>query len=139
VQRPHPPIWIGGNSARARQRVADYGEGWTPIFADDRAARTTRTAPLPDVASMAVAIADLKQRVETAGRDPSTVTVQIQQLRGPGRVLEAEGNYGPYLQWLAELESIGVTQVLVHVPVDSGPRGLEALERHADQVIRPYR
>jgi len=139
VQRPHPPIWIGGNSARARQRVADYGEGWTPIFADDRAARTTRTAPLPDVASMAAAIADMKQRVETAGRDPSTVAVQIQQLRGPGRVLEAEGNYGPYLQWLAELESIGVTQVLVHVPVDSGPRGLEALERHADQVIRLYR
>jgi len=25
VQHPHPPIWVGGNSKRARQRVADYG------------------------------------------------------------------------------------------------------------------
>src|SRR6202042_3084787 len=78
VQRPHPPIWIGGNSARARQRVADYGEGWTPIFAGEVAARPTRTAPLPDLASMAAAIQDLKRRLETVGRDPSTVTVQIQ-------------------------------------------------------------
>src|SRR3984957_17251522 len=93
VQRPHPPIWVGGNSARARQRVADYGEGWTPIFAGDVAARTTRTAPIPDVASRAAAIADMRRRVETAGRDPSTVAVQIQQLRGPGRGIEAEGNY----------------------------------------------
>jgi probable F420-dependent oxidoreductase len=28
VQRPHPPIWVGGNSARARRRVAEYGDGW---------------------------------------------------------------------------------------------------------------
>jgi probable F420-dependent oxidoreductase len=28
LQRPHPPIWVGGNSARARRRVAEYGDGW---------------------------------------------------------------------------------------------------------------
>jgi probable F420-dependent oxidoreductase len=28
IQRPHPPIWVGGNSARARRRVAEYGDGW---------------------------------------------------------------------------------------------------------------
>ena len=138
VQRPHPPIWIGGNSARARQRVADYGEGWTPIFAGDVAARTTRTAPLPDLPSMAAAIVDMKRRVEAAGRDPATVAVQIQQLRGPGRGVEAEGDFGPYLEWLADLDAIGVTQVLVHVPVDSGERGLQALERYADGVITQY-
>ena len=30
VQQPHPPIWIGGNGARARQRVCDHGTGWNP-------------------------------------------------------------------------------------------------------------
>src|SRR5689334_9252701 len=30
---PHPPIWIGGNSGLARQRVADFGDGWCPFAA----------------------------------------------------------------------------------------------------------
>ncbi len=28
VQRPHPPIWIGGNSKRALRRAARLGDGW---------------------------------------------------------------------------------------------------------------
>jgi probable F420-dependent oxidoreductase len=30
VQRPHPPIWFGGNSAAALRRVARSGTGWMP-------------------------------------------------------------------------------------------------------------
>jgi hypothetical protein len=128
---------VGGNSARARQRVADYGLGWTPILANDVLARTTRTAPLPDLAALAGAIQDLHRRLEQAQRDPATVTVQVQQLRGPVRSFEIEGNYGPYLEWLGDLSAAGVSQVLVHIPSDSAGRALEALERYADAVIGP--
>jgi len=31
VQRPSIPIWIGGNSARARRRAAELGDGWHPF------------------------------------------------------------------------------------------------------------
>ncbi|WP_433871894.1 LLM class F420-dependent oxidoreductase [Saccharopolyspora sp. CA-218241] len=30
VQDPHPPIYVGGESDRARARVAEYGGGWLP-------------------------------------------------------------------------------------------------------------
>ena len=30
LQQPHPPIHFGGNSASARNRVADQGQGWLP-------------------------------------------------------------------------------------------------------------
>lgn len=30
VQRPGPPIWIGGNSQRALERTARHGDGWIP-------------------------------------------------------------------------------------------------------------
>ncbi|MFE2604496.1 LLM class F420-dependent oxidoreductase [Streptomyces mirabilis] len=30
VQRPHPPIWVGGNSERTFARVAEYGSAWLP-------------------------------------------------------------------------------------------------------------
>jgi alkanesulfonate monooxygenase SsuD/methylene tetrahydromethanopterin reductase-like flavin-dependent oxidoreductase (luciferase family) len=30
VQKPHPPILIGGELDKAASRVADYGDGWLP-------------------------------------------------------------------------------------------------------------
>ncbi len=30
VQRPHPPIWVGGNSRNALRRAARHGDGWCP-------------------------------------------------------------------------------------------------------------
>ncbi len=32
VQKPHPPIWIGGNTLPALRRVARWGDGWQPVF-----------------------------------------------------------------------------------------------------------
>ncbi|MFQ5795761.1 MAG: LLM class F420-dependent oxidoreductase [Candidatus Bipolaricaulia bacterium] len=34
VQQPYPPIWIGGNSRRARRRVAELGDGWHAVRID---------------------------------------------------------------------------------------------------------
>src|SRR5262249_40283438 len=30
AQRPHPPIWVGGNSGAALRRAARLGDGWIP-------------------------------------------------------------------------------------------------------------
>ncbi|MBI4337963.1 MAG: TIGR03619 family F420-dependent LLM class oxidoreductase [Chloroflexi bacterium] len=30
VQKPSPPIWVGGRSRRAVRRAVDYGDGWHP-------------------------------------------------------------------------------------------------------------
>ena len=31
VQKPHPPIWVGGESGPALRRTANLGDGWYPI------------------------------------------------------------------------------------------------------------
>lgn len=31
VQKPHPPIWVGGESRRAVERAVKHGDGWHPV------------------------------------------------------------------------------------------------------------
>src|SRR5262249_25526263 len=54
VQKPHPPIFFGGATARGRARAARYCNGWIPIdvLLDD----------LP------AALVDLRHKAEAAGR-----------------------------------------------------------------------
>ncbi len=46
VQRPRPPLWIGGNSRRALRRAVESADGWSPFPnpARVRRAHTHRTA-----------------------------------------------------------------------------------------------
>ena len=31
VQKPHPPIWVGGESGPSMRRAARFGDAWYPI------------------------------------------------------------------------------------------------------------
>jgi probable F420-dependent oxidoreductase len=56
---PTPPIWIGGNSARAMRRAVELGEGWVPFPNPPAAARATKT---PAITTMT----ELGERLEAA-------------------------------------------------------------------------
>jgi probable F420-dependent oxidoreductase len=58
VQRPHPPLWIGGTGDKVIDRVLRYGDGWFPNSRDRLAER----------------IAELRRRGAEAGRDHVPVT-----------------------------------------------------------------
>ena len=66
-----PPIWIGGNTAAARRRVARYGEGWCPFPAPAGLAATARTDVLYSNSALAEGISDLHRRLDECGRDPA--------------------------------------------------------------------
>ncbi len=68
VSTPHPPIWIGGNTAAARKRVVNYGDGWCPFAAPAMLAQTARTAVM-DSDVLVEGIDDLRRRFDAAGRD----------------------------------------------------------------------
>jgi len=135
VARPHPPIWIGGNTAAARRRVVEHGDGWCPFAAPAMVARTARTAVLDTVDALAAGIADLHRRLEAAGRDPARVDVVFSNPEGgtPG----TDGfNPRAYLDGLDRLAAAGVTWVQVPIPGDSPARALAAIEEFGRTVIR---
>ncbi len=64
IQQPHPPILLGVfDTPLGRKRVARHAQGWIPISFDLE--RTERS------------MADVRDRMEANGRDPSQLTTSI--------------------------------------------------------------
>lgn len=68
VQRPGPPIWIGGESKPALRRAARVGDAWYPIGANPR-------FPLDTPARFEARLDELKQCAEEIDRDPAGIDV----------------------------------------------------------------
>ena len=64
VQKPHPPIHVGGAGRRAIRRAVRYGDGWIPLAA---------SGPDDPVALLP----ELHGALEEAGRDPARFEVTI--------------------------------------------------------------
>jgi probable F420-dependent oxidoreductase len=59
VQKPHPPILVGGNAERVLDRVTAFGDEWMPNR----------------VRGLSEKITELRRRAEEAGRDPIPITL----------------------------------------------------------------
>ena len=134
VSNPHPPIWIGGNTAAARERVTKFGEGWCPFPAPAVMAQTARTAALDSMEALSVGIDDLRRRLEDAGRDPSAVDVSFTNAEG-GSPGDGAFNADAYLSGVEKLAALGITWLQVGLPGDSLPHILETIDRFGTLVI----
>lgn len=65
AQRPHPPLWIAGNSRAAIERAARSGDGWHAIDLS------------PD--EIAPLVAQLRERTAAHGRAAEAVTVSLRK------------------------------------------------------------
>lgn len=68
VQKPGPPIWVGGNSRRAIRRAVELGDGWLPFPAPKRLASHVRTAPLANLDDLLAGLAYAREHAEKVGR-----------------------------------------------------------------------
>jgi probable F420-dependent oxidoreductase len=133
VQQSGPPIWIGGNSRRARQRAVDLGDGWMPFFAPPTVARSTRTPALSTVDELRAGTADLQSLAQAAGRDPADLDVMVDAV-GAAAVFTS-GSADEHLTTLTELEAAGVTWVVVGVHGDDVGHALDDLAAYGERVL----
>jgi probable F420-dependent oxidoreductase len=134
VTRPHPPLWIGGNSSRARQRVADHGQGWCPFLAPPGLAKTARTVPLDTPERLILAIDDLRHRLDAAGRDPGSIDIAFSNSAG-GNPASDSFDADAHLEGLERLAALGVTWIQVPLPGDTVGHALETIQRYGERVI----
>jgi probable F420-dependent oxidoreductase len=133
VQRPHPPLWLGGNSVAVRRRVARYGQGWTPLLNDETAAATTRTAIIDTPARLAAAVTEMRGYAQDLGRDPSELTVQVES--PDGRTWADQPVLHRHHEHVRELAEAGASWFVVDPPADDAEKGLDALRRYGEEVI----
>lgn len=133
LQRPHPPIWVGGNSKRAIRRAVERGDGWLPFPAPRRLARYIRTAPMETVSDLEKGIAYAREHAAAIGRraplDISFVPFGLEMF-GEG-TLEPEH----FLEQVTELERIGVTWLAVTLPCTSRKQYCERASAFGEQIL----
>ncbi len=110
VQRPGPPLQIGGDGPAAFRRVATVGAGWMPM--------NHHLEDLP------ASLKRISQLTEEAGRSVVPEVTFFGEITGPEDV-------GPYIQ-------AGVTRLLVR-PWARSSEALDGIRRFADEVLRPLR
>lgn len=121
VQRPHPPLWVGGNAALSRERVARWGQGWAPMQANAAFASVTRTAAMDSDDALRTAIADLAVRLETHGR--SLADIDIAAWSQPW----AESSADTYVNRIGELRELGATWTTIGIDTSSFPAAIDSL------------
>jgi probable F420-dependent oxidoreductase len=110
VQRPQPPIWVGGQSAAAIRRTVAFGTVWD--------------APYVDPPELRRGIGQLRAACRAAGRDPASIGVSV---RGIAAADVDEGLLDAYAD-------LGVDHVGVMLPVQDRGLAVAELERLAARV-----
>lgn len=132
IQKPHPPIFIGGNSKPAMRRAALLGDGWIPWL--------VTAENLPDCIAY---MKSLPEYQEKADRFEILVTTtayaQDDHHRAYGETNIAADRDG-VLREIEGLQKAGATSVQVRPPkVDTFEQCLEWIEWYDKEIIPQFR
>jgi probable F420-dependent oxidoreductase len=136
VQKPHPPVWIGGESMPALRRVVALGDGWYPIGRNPK-------FPLPTPAAYAERVKVLFGLAEQAGRDPATITLAYNasfpepvERKGPdGKRLCMTGSAEQRAEDVEAYADIGVETMIVNFGTADLNAMLDGMSEFANNVM----
>lgn len=139
VQKPHPPIWVGGESPAALRRTAKLADAWYP-------GNNNQTKPMDTPARLANGIGDLRRAVEAARRAPDAVGVALIVQSPfdwtPQKILDGSarrmftGSAADMKADAAALGQVGVGHVNIRLDAPSVAAAVEKIERFGAEVIR---
>ena len=134
VQKPHPPIWVGGHSRAALRRTARHGDGWHPVGA-------VAASPLPPQ-EMSTHLDTLKQLTAAEGRDFSALTISYKAplydtgIPVPGETRRPfSGAPEDIAGDIRSFAKIGVHELIFDFRGQSIPHSVERLQWFATEVI----
>jgi probable F420-dependent oxidoreductase len=133
VQRPHPPIWIGGNSRRAIRRAVELADGWAPMPNPARSARRRHSPPLETLEDLRASLAYAAAHAAEVGRR-APLEVVFMPL---GLDMLSDGGFdGPaVVDHLGLMADAGVTYACVSLGGETLNESVAETERFGQTVI----
>ncbi|WP_166875214.1 TIGR03619 family F420-dependent LLM class oxidoreductase [Salinibacterium sp. ZJ450] len=132
VQPGGPPLWIGGNGRRARDRAARSG-GWSPLLIGSEAASRINTAAIAGVDGLVGDIREVRDLARELRGEDAEVVVQV--LTPQARVMFADHSAAEHREYLAALADAGVDWFVVRVPGDDATSVIASLEYYATDLM----
>jgi probable F420-dependent oxidoreductase len=103
VQKPHPPLLVGGNSKRALRRTVELGDAWHPFIVPKMVTDTARTVNISGDDDIIASIDYMAEHCQKVGRavPPQVIASSTFQIKPGYSAQEAIDHY-------AHMKSIGV-------------------------------
>ena len=117
VQKPYPPIVIGGGFPHAAQRAIDYCDGWIPILGSD-------------LANLQV-VSKFRQMARDAGRDPDTLSVTT---FGLNRTFQSANAYFESEDDVKRFRDAGVDRINFQLQAEDHDEMLRLLDEAAKYI-----
>ena len=111
VQKPHPPVIVGGAFPYGARRAIRYGNGWVPH------------ASRPEYGDVSDFLPQFHQMVVEAGRDPASLPLTM------FRIVED-------LDRLRHYRDIGIARVVITLPSAGPDQVLPIIDRWSDLIRR---
>ncbi len=133
VQKPYPPIWIGGNSRPAMRRAAMYGDGWIPFL--------IRRQQIPACLEYIRSQPGFQERPRPFDVMVPLATFQIEDYthRELGKTIIPRGKEQT-IEEIGLLREAGVTGVIANMPRTPGvEQYIEWLQWFAAEIVPAFR
>jgi probable F420-dependent oxidoreductase len=138
VQKPHPPLWIGGEGGPAVRRAIALGDAWYPGC-------NSQARPLDTRERLAAGIADVRRACAAAGRDPASLglALLVQDFFEWGDYRTTDGTARRFFTGSSEdmaadaaaLASLGVGHVALRLGGTTAEECVARIGRFGDEVI----
>jgi alkanesulfonate monooxygenase SsuD/methylene tetrahydromethanopterin reductase-like flavin-dependent oxidoreductase (luciferase family) len=104
VQKPHPPIHVGGGWPQAAKRAVAWGDGWIPVG---------------DWKGALARIGAFRELAQKAGRDPASLEVSVYYCPADRGALE-------------QMREGGIARAVFGVPSEPAEKLLPLLDRYRE-------
>ncbi len=137
VQKPHPPIWIGGESPAAMKRAIELGDAWFPIGSN-------RKFPYDTAKRFAAALETFRQYGAEAGRDVKQITLaycplwyseQEAHILENGERRAFTGSFQQVADDRKAFEDLGVQCIIFGLQAPTLEQTLGRMERLTERVL----
>jgi probable F420-dependent oxidoreductase len=130
LQKPHPPLLIGGNSHRAIRRAVELGDAWYPFFTAGPLSATARTAAMTGEDDILEGIRYMREYCATFGREQPPEII-LSSLTSPGEKLHPEA----LIERIARYKELGITGAALHIDGKTRAEWCDNAERCGAQVL----